>query len=269
MSVGKQQRVAPPHDALLALVRRAPIDFHGEFVRAHHFRRIGEPFAHLGEEGQRSRARWRGSPRGPCRRAAARGVRSRLSTSAIVRSSFHCCAGAAEVTQHDEHATRTPWRTSRDTAANRGRMNGRSSDAPDGATGTLVPVWRDILLDADTPVAAFAKLRGAGPPRARSRSCSSRRPPAARRGRATRSWARSRAARGGSRTAWWKTGRRSAAGTTRAHRRIRSPISREAHARTSPSMRPNSAPSGAERSVTSRTTRCATSSSCRTRRRAA
>ena len=26
-------------------------------------------------------------------------------------------------------------------------------------TGTLVPVWRDILLDTDTPVSAFAKLR--------------------------------------------------------------------------------------------------------------
>src|SRR3954469_25302720 len=27
------------------------------------------------------------------------------------------------------------------------------------APGTLVPVWRDILLDTDTPVSAFAKLR--------------------------------------------------------------------------------------------------------------
>ncbi len=39
-------------------------------------------------------------------------------------------------------------------------MNGRSSHAPDGATGTLVPVWKEILLDADTPVSAFARLRG-------------------------------------------------------------------------------------------------------------
>ncbi len=39
-------------------------------------------------------------------------------------------------------------------------MKGRSSDAPDGATGTLVPVWRDILLDIDTAVSAFARLRG-------------------------------------------------------------------------------------------------------------
>jgi anthranilate synthase component I len=48
-------------------------------------------------------------------------------------------------------------------AANRGRMNGRSSDAAGGATGargTLVPVWKDILLDTDTPVSAFARLRG-------------------------------------------------------------------------------------------------------------
>src|SRR3954469_17833379 len=27
------------------------------------------------------------------------------------------------------------------------------------APGTLVPVWRDVLLDTDTPVSAFAKLR--------------------------------------------------------------------------------------------------------------
>src|SRR3954466_6808944 len=27
------------------------------------------------------------------------------------------------------------------------------------ATARLVPVWRDVLLDTDTPVAAFAKLR--------------------------------------------------------------------------------------------------------------
>jgi anthranilate synthase component 1 len=40
-------------------------------------------------------------------------------------------------------------------------MKGRSSDAPDGATGTLVPVWKEILLDTDTPVSAFARLRGA------------------------------------------------------------------------------------------------------------
>lgn len=31
---------------------------------------------------------------------------------------------------------------------------------------TLVPVWRDVLLDRDTPVAAFARLRGAGGPEA-------------------------------------------------------------------------------------------------------
>ncbi len=38
-------------------------------------------------------------------------------------------------------------------------MMGRSSHAEDRATGTLVPVWRDILLDTDTPVSAFARLR--------------------------------------------------------------------------------------------------------------
>ena len=39
-------------------------------------------------------------------------------------------------------------------------MKGRSSDAPDAATGTLVPVWKEILLDTDTPVSAFSRLRG-------------------------------------------------------------------------------------------------------------
>ena len=37
---------------------------------------------------------------------------------------------------------------------------GRSSEAPHRATGTLVPVWKEILLDTDTPVSAFARLRG-------------------------------------------------------------------------------------------------------------
>ena len=41
-------------------------------------------------------------------------------------------------------------------------MTGRSTEATSAATGRLVPVWRDIVLDADTPVAAFARLRGAG-----------------------------------------------------------------------------------------------------------
>ena len=37
----------------------------------------------------------------------------------------------------------------------RARTAGRTA-----STGVrLVPVWRDVLLDAETPVAAFAKLR--------------------------------------------------------------------------------------------------------------
>jgi len=44
-------------------------------------------------------------------------------------------------------------------------MQGRSTETTEGATGStatagvLIPVWRDILLDADTPVGAFARLR--------------------------------------------------------------------------------------------------------------
>ena len=64
----------------------------------------------------------------------------------------------------------------------------------------------------------------------RSRSCSSRRRRAARRGRATPSWAPRRARRGGCVDGVVKTGRPSAAGTTRAARRIRSTISSAARA---------------------------------------
>jgi anthranilate synthase component 1 len=39
-------------------------------------------------------------------------------------------------------------------------MDGRSSGARGRATGLLIPVWRDVLLDTETAVAAFARLRG-------------------------------------------------------------------------------------------------------------
>ena len=45
-------------------------------------------------------------------------------------------------------------------AANKERMKGRSTGTTGVATGVLIPVWRDILLDRDTAVAAFARLRG-------------------------------------------------------------------------------------------------------------
>ena len=41
-------------------------------------------------------------------------------------------------------------------------MQGRSSSGSDGATGVLIPVWRDVLLDSETAVGAFAKLRRPG-----------------------------------------------------------------------------------------------------------
>ena len=40
-----------------------------------------------------------------------------------------------------------------------GRLSSAAGGATGGATGVLLPVWRDILLDTDTPVAAFARLR--------------------------------------------------------------------------------------------------------------
>src|SRR5689334_24505431 len=38
------------------------------------------------------------------------------------------------------------------------RRRARAPRTP-GSSGVLVPVWRDCLLDTDTPVSAFAKLR--------------------------------------------------------------------------------------------------------------
>src|SRR5665213_2369935 len=86
-----------------------------------------------------------------------------MSTSPIVRASFHCCARAATGTPAAQNK-KTP--ASACFAAYRGRMKGRSSHAADGATGargTLVPVWKDMLLDTDTPVSAFARLRSGAP----------------------------------------------------------------------------------------------------------
>src|SRR5258708_433054 len=85
-----------------------------------------------------------------------------MSTRPIVRASFHCCAFAATGTPA-AHIRKTPARVC--FAANRGRRKGGAWQAPDGATGargTLVPVWKDILLDTDTPVGAFARLRSGG-----------------------------------------------------------------------------------------------------------
>ena len=60
------------------------------------------------------------------------------------------------------------------------------------APGRLVPVWHDCLLDLDTPVSAFAKLRR-GPFAFLLESA----PPAVKRGRATPFSAPNRARRGG------------------------------------------------------------------------
>ncbi|MEP6690349.1 MAG: anthranilate synthase component I family protein [Gemmatimonadaceae bacterium] len=39
------------------------------------------------------------------------------------------------------------------------RFRSLAATARDGTRSSLVPVWRDVLLDADTPVTAFAKIR--------------------------------------------------------------------------------------------------------------
>ena len=50
----QQQRVATAEDQLLAVVRRAPVDFERDLVRLHDFGRIGESFANLRQKGERS-----------------------------------------------------------------------------------------------------------------------------------------------------------------------------------------------------------------------
>ena len=131
--------------------------------------------------------------------------------------------------------------------------------------GGLVPVWRDILLDTDTPVTAFAKLRE-GPFAFLLESA-----PAG-----GETWARytfmgTHAARGvaAARTAWSRTGRRPRAGTTAARPRIRSPISTRLVHAARRSTCPSSASSGAARSATSATTSCALIERLPSRRRAA
>ena len=48
----EQQRVAPTDDALLASIRRAPIDFQHDLITLHEGWRLEESIAELGEEGQ-------------------------------------------------------------------------------------------------------------------------------------------------------------------------------------------------------------------------
>ena len=48
---GEQQRVATPHDVLLAEVGRAPVNFIHELIRLHDLRRLGQPFADLRQKG--------------------------------------------------------------------------------------------------------------------------------------------------------------------------------------------------------------------------
>ena len=48
---GKEQRVPPPHDMLLAEVGRAPVNFIHELISLHHLGRLGEPFADLRQKG--------------------------------------------------------------------------------------------------------------------------------------------------------------------------------------------------------------------------
>ena len=50
----KNQCVPPSEDQLLAVVRRAPVDFQRDLICLHHFGRIREPLADLREKGEGS-----------------------------------------------------------------------------------------------------------------------------------------------------------------------------------------------------------------------
>ena len=176
----QQQRVATADDALLAQVGRVPVDFQLQLVGLDDLGRRAKPFAKLREE---SHVPVRGGlvvgePRvGELLGAALRGAGRRASS----------CAGrsTSALRPHRPHAepnttTDTHAAAARPRAARNRRMIGEyrgafrleqpardesrrisrtSASRADNGSPRLVPVWRDVLLDADTPVAAFAKLR--------------------------------------------------------------------------------------------------------------
>ena len=175
--VGRQeQRVAPADDALLALIGSVPVDFQLELVRLDDLGRRAEAFAELREEGdvavrdglvvgEAGVGELLGAPRGgpiDQRRGCAR--RSTVCAPApreSITKTNQPARGAArrEESTHDwrispgvtDGATRS---MSFRRISRRARRRSPSRTAP-----RLVPVWRDVLLDTETPVAAFAKLR--------------------------------------------------------------------------------------------------------------
>src|SRR5687768_9261211 len=165
---GEEQRVASSDDALLAQPGRAPVHFQGQLIRLDDLRRLGEAFTELGEKGDIPASE--GAPVVQRRigelplTKLGRAMHERH-RSCIIPLGLRPC-GQDETargchhrdkTEHDERISRgvhsaasaEPVTSERFLALARGAESAR----------TLIPVWRDVLLDTDTPVSAFAKLR--------------------------------------------------------------------------------------------------------------
>ena len=170
----QQQRVAATHDPLLAEIGRAPIDFQPQLVRLHDLWRLGKSFSKLGEESHVTVCRRLVVDEGRIgeltRPALSRVLDERASTSVVPRllrlaAGWH--RGAAARSDDDDvgHSSRkvTWWRLQSEEARiernNRVTIIGlRRFPSAVRPMPTLVPVWKDCLLDTDTPVSAFAKL---------------------------------------------------------------------------------------------------------------
>ena len=233
--VGRQEeRIPSSDDALLAELGRPPVDFQRQLVRLDDLRRLGEALTELGEKGDVPVCE--GAPVmqrrvGELLRAALGGTEHERHASRIVPLGLRP-DGRDERPQRDstrrhrrekaEHDERiSPVRRT----CGKRAFSARRSDFDALARGAeqdraLVPVWRDVLLDTDTPVSAFAKLRR-GTVRLPARVRAGRR-----RDLVALHLPRHRAA--GSVAAARRRGRRlaarDAAGTARADRPIRSPI---------------------------------------------
>jgi hypothetical protein len=169
MSVGSSSVSRLAEDALLAQVGRAPIDFVHELVGLHDLGRLGESLADLGEEGDVAVRDGLVVPEARIGELLARRAVA-CSTRVRERASFHCWAFAGCASATTEPLRREPrrardasWKGRRRPHAGQARASERTMSFDEFARRarpqSVVPVWRDCLLDTDTPVTAFAKLR--------------------------------------------------------------------------------------------------------------
>ena len=172
---GERERVAPADDALLAQVGRPPVHFQRELVGADDLGRIGKVFTDLREKGEvavRGRVVVAQRGVGQLLRAARRRALHELSRARVVpRLRTHRLRERAAQRgptrgPQDREDSAHDWKMSLCVrgAASARRTGGNAMTTFDrfkalAVRGGLVPVWRDCLLDGETPVSAFAKLR--------------------------------------------------------------------------------------------------------------